>query len=654
MTWFFNLKTAHKLAFGFGLCLALLLVVAGFGLSGLGRAAATTEVITHSHEPALAASLRIPEAVRTIQRDLRDALLLRDPTGVAKWRASYAAAGKKLDAQIAAYGSAVRSPQGKSEAESIRQAADAWLPIRDQASDLAVARRYDASRLVLYGDDYKTKRLALENIAQAMQDRQQKSSDAAALTADSEIRQAQILMLVLTSLALLIGVGMTVVITRFITGSLSQVSTGLENLQSICVANLAVAVEAMERGDLTVEIATGTHPLTLNSSDEFGQVARTFNELLGQIQSTVGSFRASQASLSTLVRGLQQTSAQVASASGTLAAVSAQVGAATEEISVTMREVSQASEESARGASEIAQGSVSQARSLSGSTDLVKMLSDAVTGVARNAEGAGQAAEKADTAAGQGGKAVSETVAGMARIRRTVMDTSEVIEELGRASAQIGGIVATIDEIAGQTNLLALNAAIEAARAGEAGRGFAVVADEVRKLAERSSSATKEIAVVIGHVQSRTAQAVSAMEAGTRDVAAGAALAEQAGSSLLEIQGMVGELNRQVRGIGAAAEQMSVSAGEVSRSISDVAAVVEESSAAAEEMSASAEQVSASIQTVAGTTEQQSASVEELVASAEELSAVARTLDEAVSRFKVGGAETLSSKQERFSLLKAA
>ena len=123
----------------------------------------------------------------------------------------------------------------------------------------------------------------------------------------------------------------------------------------------------------------------------------------------------------------------------------------------------------------------------------------------------------------------------------------------------------TIDEIAGQTNLLALNAAIEAARAGDAGKGFAVVADEVRKLAKRSSSATKEIADVIGQVQSRTAQAVSAIEMGTKDVAAGTALAEQAGNALQDIQRLVADLSHHVRGIGSAAEEMAASADDVAR-----------------------------------------------------------------------------------------
>ena len=225
----------------------------------------------------------------------------------------------------------------------------------------------------------------------------------------------------------------------------------------------------------------------------------------------------------------------------------------------------------------------------------------------------------------------------MQRIQDAVTQSAQVIQSLGQTSSQIGGIINTIDEIAGQTNLLALNAAIEAARAGEAGRGFAVVADEVRKLAERCAVATKDIGTLIGEIQNQTGQAVSAMELGTREVTAGTAMAGEAGASLERIQVVVQEMSERVLGISAAAEEMSASAQEVSQTITEVAAVIEESSAAAEEMSASAEQVSASVQTVAGTSAQQGAAVEDLTASAGELSSVSQTLSDLVAKFKAEG-----------------
>jgi methyl-accepting chemotaxis protein len=242
----------------------------------------------------------------------------------------------------------------------------------------------------------------------------------------------------------------------------------------------------------------------------------------------------------------------------------------------------------------------------------------------------------------------------MQRIRSTVAESARVIDGLGESSRQIGTIVQTIDAIAEQTNLLALNAAIEAARAGEAGRGFAVVADEVRKLAERSGAATREIGALIAEVQARTGEAVAAMEGGTREVETGAALAEEAGSALAQIQQAVATVTEGVQGIFAAASEMSSTSEQVSRSIQEVAAVVEETSAAAQEMSASAEEVSASVQTVAATTEQQTASLRGLVTSAEQMSGIAADLEAAVSRFRTEPATDETPEKTPLTLLKAA
>ena len=173
----------------------------------------------------------------------------------------------------------------------------------------------------------------------------------------------------------------------------------------------------------------------------------------------------------------------------------------------------------------------------------------AIGEVSGNAERCSDVTHHSVDVAHKGGEAVRRTIEGMNTIRETIQDTSKRIKRLGESSQEIGNIVALIEEIAEQTNILALNASIEASRAGEAGRGFAVVADEVQKLAERSSYATKQIEVLVSTIQSDTNEAVIAMERSTTDVVGGSLLAENAGAALVEIEQVSHQIANLVRNI---------------------------------------------------------------------------------------------------------
>jgi len=242
-----------------------------------------------------------------------------------------------------------------------------------------------------------------------------------------------------------------------------------------------------------------------------------------------------------------------------------------------------------------------------------------------------------------------QTVEGMEKIRHAIGFTSEKITKLGEQSGEIDTIVATIDDIAAQTNLLALNAAIEAARAGEQGRGFAVVADEVRKLAERSLRATKEIADLIIGIQTGVNEAVKAMQDSTSYVENGYKLASDCGNAMSEIIKYAENVGYDVTRISAATVGLSKLGDELLKVTEEISSVVEENTAATEQMAASSDQVSKSIESVAGvaqengaatqqvsaSAEEMSAQVEEVVASAQSLSGMADELSRAVSVFRL-------------------
>jgi methyl-accepting chemotaxis protein len=214
-----------------------------------------------------------------------------------------------------------------------------------------------------------------------------------------------------------------------------------------------------------------------------------------------------------------------------------------------------------------------------------------------------------------------ETVKGMENIKKTMDIVSVKVNGLGERSKEIGKIVAAIDDIADQTNLLALNAAVEAARAGEQGRGFAVVADEVRKLAERSQLATKEIAELIGGIQNGVAETVTAMQKGTQEVSGGFDLASKSGESLDDILSRSRDMGIQVEQISSAAQELTAMSSEMVKLSDSISAIVEENTAATEQMSATAKQVSRSVESVAGVAEQNSAATEQVSAAAEQISA---------------------------------
>ncbi len=293
-----------------------------------------------------------------------------------------------------------------------------------------------------------------------------------------------------------------------------------------------------------------TQRLNANSDDELGMLSKAFNKFIERIQKTI-----------------------------------VEVGHSSDEVAAAATEIAASSEEMAQGM-ELQNGQVAQISSA------IEEMSASISEVATKANEAAANADNSGEAAADGGRIVAQTISGMNAINDAVSSGAESVRSLGARSDEIGEIIAVINDIADQTNLLALNAAIEAARAGEHGRGFAVVADEVRKLADRTTKATDEIAGSIGAIQQETEQAVNKMESGTEQVRTGVESAQQAGSSLERIVEQASSVAAMVQSIAAATEEQNAAAGEVSQNAGSIAAVTREAAEGASQAAQAATQLS--------------------------------------------------------------
>ena len=215
----------------------------------------------------------------------------------------------------------------------------------------------------------------------------------------------------------------------------------------------------------------------------------------------------------------------------------------------------------------LVRASETQTKQAVAASESIAQVVAAIEEVSGNAERCSDVARHSVDVAHKGGEAVRRNIEGMNTIRETIQDTSKRIKRLGESSQEIGNIVALIEEIAEQTNILALNASIEASRAGEAGRGFAVVADEVQKLAERSTNATKQIEVLVSTIQSDTNEAVVAMERSTTDVVGGSLLAENAGAALVEIEQVSHQIASLVQNISTSSKGQTEAAANISNNM---------------------------------------------------------------------------------------
>jgi len=237
-------------------------------------------------------------------------------------------------------------------------------------------------------------------------------------------------------------------------------------------------------------------------------------------------------------------------------------------INQTSERVASSAQESRATAMHLAEASEHQADQITSASSSIKQMAETIDQMSSDANESAEVAQHSVQIASKGADTVRRTILGMDNIREQIQETSKRIKRLGESSQEIGDIVEIIDDIADQTNILALNAAMQAAMAGEAGRGFAVVADEVQRLAERSSNATKQIEALVKTIQADTSEAVSSMESTTKEVVAGAKLAEDAGDALMEIENVSTHIAEVTQKIASSAQQQTSSATKVDDTMS--------------------------------------------------------------------------------------
>ncbi len=669
MKWFYDMKISKKLIGSFSLVALIAAFIGYTGVSKMSLMNDNAKQMYDDRAVPVVELSNTEQEVYEIRLSVANLVAAKDPSERAMLNKAISDHEKKADELMAKFAATNLNPEEKRLFEEYKKSWEGFKPAVEKGVQLALGGDETAAHEFEAGEfDLDAKRITEE--LDSLVTSEEHLADSLDQEIGKEYSSASIEIYLILGVGIAFAFLIGIFISNYLSKSINQVVDKMNNIKEVDIQNLSRCGEQLANGDLNINLDSKLTLIEIKSTDEIGTLATSLNQINAGVQNTIKSIGVAvgaikdtvhesnllveaavngklskrgdvtkfKGSYKELISGLNATVDAVVQpinesskilenlANGDLtvrmngdykgdyAVIKNSINSLADSFSSALSDVAEAVQATASASSEIsssteqmAAGAQEQSAQTTEVAGAVEEMTKTIIETTRNSGQASDAAKNAGLIAKEGGKVVGETIDGMNRVAEVVQKSAEIVQVLGKRSDEIGEIVQVIDDIADQTNLLALNAAIEAARAGEQGRGFAVVADEVRKLAERTTKATKEIATMIRQIQSDTEGAVVSMQQGTEEVEKGKALAEKAGQSLKEI----------ITGA------------------QDVVDMSTQVAAASEEQSSAAEQISKNIESISSVTQQSAAGVQQIARAAEDLNRLTLNLQELVSRFKI-------------------
>ena len=556
-----------KLYLSYGVLIVAIVLMSVFGIYQISSVNNLYSNVIDTNVPRMTAMTRVDVDISDYRGYAFAHVIAQDKATQQEYERKMADTKKTIDENLEKYKAL------STQKDKVTKLQGQWSEFANKIDQLiAVSRNNDTTAAMQYSAESQK---SFDDLVQTILDLEQANVDAAnndSATGDDMVSRNIMIYIVICVVMLLIAAGMAFKVSSYVVGMLDMMIKGANN---------------MADGDFR------SQPRVINSTDEFGMLADALVNMRTKVNAVLK---------------------KIADSSQTVAASSEELTAGADQSSNVVQNIAQS-------VTDVAEHNDKQAKSVDTVSAAVQQISASMQQISTNANIADTNAAKASDIANEGGRSIGIAINQMNKIKEVVDSSADVVNELGDASKEIGQIVETISGIADQTNLLALNAAIEAARAGEHGRGFAVVAEEVRKLAEESLTAANKIGTMIGNIQNKTVDAVSAMKSGSEEAAKGAEVVKNSGEAFDNIMRINVEVASQVKEIAHTTEE----AAKASTDVISAVQVIDDG----------AKNISDRTQTISAATEEQSASTEEIASSSRSLADIAQTLNNEVSKFKI-------------------